>query len=427
MIHLFPFISEEGNRTINELVSTCPKNTDLTDIANSQWVKRASNGLMRVLGNKENALMMEKEIFTQKLPFPVLFLLSLKMVISKQLIQNIHIPFKVSIIFAVYKEHHRMLEKSQHPHGEDLITRKIKQLEWLFEESPQVHWELIIVDDGCPEKSGQIAEEIIKKKELKNVKVLYLQNAINKGLKISAPMQKTSESQKGGSIAFGMWSAAQESYHGAHIIIFIDADLSTHLGQTGLIIHPIIKEKKRAAIGSRREKESVVIKQGGRNHRGKLFIYLWKRMLPQLSDIVDTQCGFKAFHKNTVKDIIEGLIEKKFAFDLELLLQTELLESQSIQKVGIAWIYSEAASTTTDIQPYLPMLKAITLMQEKYTQADDMGKSFAKFIQSLSENDFQKLLQHIPKEIAHGEPADFDSFDKITIEDLKASAGLNLF
>ena len=75
MIHLFPFISEEGNRTINELVSTCPKNTDLTDIANSQWVKRASNGLMRVLGNKENALKMEKEIFTQKLPFPVLFLL----------------------------------------------------------------------------------------------------------------------------------------------------------------------------------------------------------------------------------------------------------------------------------------------------------------------------------------------------------------
>ena len=72
------------------------------------------------------------------------------------------------------------------------------------------------------------------------------------------------------------------------------------------------------------------------------------------------------------------------------------------------------------------MLKAITLMQEKYTQADDMGKSFAKFIQSLSENDFQKLLQHIPKEIAHGEPADFDSFDKITIEDLKASAGLKL-
>jgi hypothetical protein len=49
------------------------------------------------------------------------------------------------------------------------------------------------------------------------------------------------------------------------------------------------------AIGSRREPDSVVVKQGTRNDRGKLFIYLWKRMVPVLGDIIDTQCGFKAF------------------------------------------------------------------------------------------------------------------------------------
>jgi len=313
-----------------------------------------------------------------------------------------------------------MLEKSQHPHGEDFISRKLKQLAWLFEESVNVDWELIIVDDGCPEKSGQIAQEIIEQKDLKNVQVLFLEDAIDQDLAVSSPMQKTSESQKGGSIAYGMWSAAQDSYNGEHIILFTDADLSTHLGQTGLLIHPIIQGKKRAAIGSRREKESVVIKQGGRNNRGKLFIYLWKRMIPQLNYIVDTQCGFKAFHKNTVNEIIEGLIEKKFAFDIELLLQTELLESQSIQKVGIAWIDSEAASTTTDIQPYLPMLKTITLMQEKYTKADEMGKSFASFIESLSEDDFQELLKRIPEGIANGEPADFDKFTGVSVDDLRA-------
>lgn len=422
----FSFLSEEGNRYITELVATCPENTELTDIANSQWVKEASDGLLNILVQRENALKMEEAIFNQDYSYPTLFLLALKNVISKHFVKGIKTSYKVSIVFAVYKEHHRMLEKSQHPHGEDFITRKLKQLNWLFEASTQVDWELIIVDDGCPEKSGQIAEDIITQKKLKNVKVLYLQDAIDQGLAVSSPMQKASESQKGGSIAYGMWSAVQENYEGEHIIIFTDADLSTHLGQTGLLIHPIIQEKKRAAIGSRREKESVVIKQGGRNNRGKLFIYLWKRMLPQLNYIVDTQCGFKAFHKNTVKDIIDGLIEKKFAFDIELLLQTELLESKSIQKVGIAWIDSEAASTTTDIQPYLPMLKAITLMQEKYIQADDMGKSFAKFIQNLSENDFQKLLQHIPEEIANGEPGDFDSFDKITVENLQVSLGLKL-
>lgn len=416
----FSFISAEGNNLLQNLIGNCPKNIDLTEIGNALWVKEASNQLMTLLDSKDLALKMEETLFNQDSNYPTLFLLALKNVISKHLVKDIKTSYKVSIVFAVYKEHHRMLEKSQHSHGEDFITRKLKQLDWLFEESKQVDWELIIVDDGCPEKSGQIAEEIIAQKKLKNVKVLYLQDAIEQGLAVSSPMQKTSESQKGGSIAYGMWSAAQESYDGEHIIIFTDADLSTHLGQTGLLIHPIIQEKKRAAIGSRREKESVVIKQGGRNNRGKLFIYLWKRLLPQLNYIVDTQCGFKAFHKNTVDSIIEGLIEKKFAFDIELLLQTELLEAHSIQKVGIAWIDSEAASTTTDIQPYLPMLKAITLMQEKYTTADAIGKSFTQYIQSLSEDDFQELLQHIPEEIASGEPADFDRFDQISVDDLKS-------
>ena len=163
-----------------------------------------------------------------------------------------------------------------------------------------------------------------------------------------------------------MWDAVQNSNAKNPIIVYTDADLSTHLGQVMLLVDLLLNQNKTVAIGSRREPNSVVIKKGARNDRGKLFIYLWKRLIPNLGDIVDTQCGFKAFRAEIIPEIIEDLIENKFAFDIELLVKAELLKKDSIIKIPIAWIDSEEASTTTDIQPYLPMLKSIVKMSKEY-------------------------------------------------------------
>jgi len=415
----FSFLNTNDNKQITELINSCPGTPDLTNKTHSNWVKQASSKLIDICKTKETAQKIEDTIFSNHTALPSLFLLSLKNTISRFFVKDINIPLKVSVVFAIYKEHHRMLEKSQHPHGEDFIARKIYQMQWLFQEKENIEWELIIVDDGCPENSGKIAEEIISRKKLPHVKVLYLQDAIEKGLSVTKPMKNTSDSQKGGSIAYGMWFAAQQETNKKHIVIFTDADLSTHLGQTGLLLDPILHKGKKSAIASRREKQSVTIKQGGRNNRGKLFIYLWKRMIPQLNYIIDTQCGFKAFDSHTTKEIIDDLIEKKFAFDIELLLKTELLQPHSIEKVAVAWIDSEAASTTTDIQPYLPMLKSITKMQNKYLTPSDTELSFSAFIQSLNEEKFHLLLDHIPEEITKREPAEFSTFDGVSAMDLE--------
>jgi len=415
----FKFLNITDNNYLQSIISACPTTPDLTNIEHSDWVEKTSNELMRICKNQENAKQLEDELFSMDRELPALFLLALKNCISRFYIINLETKIRVSVVFAIYKEHERMLTKAEHPFGEDFIARKISQMKWLFNNKTNIDWELIIVDDGCPENSGKKAEEIIKNRNLPNVKVLYLQDAIDQKLEVVSPMQSTSDSQKGGSIAYGMWHAAQEETNNKHIIIFTDADLSTHLGQTGLLLQPILSNSKKAAIASRREKQSVTIKQGGRNDRGKLFIYLWKRMIPNLNYIIDTQCGFKAFDKDTLAEIVEDLLEKRFAFDIELLLKTELLESHSIEKVAIAWIDSEAASTTTDIQPYLPMLKSIAKMHEKYLPAKDMASSFIGFIQSLSEDQFQYLLNHIPEEITKKEPVEFNNFNEISANHLK--------
>ena len=228
-------------------------------------------------------------------------------------------------------------------------------------------------------------------------------------------------SMKGGAVAYGMATAAAADREN-HVILFTDADLSTHLGQSGLLVDGILGRGFDAAIGSRREPASVVIKQGVRNTRGKLFIYLWKRIIGVLPDVVDTQCGFKAFDADTVRAITPDLLEKKFAFDIELLIRTRLRRDDSITRVPIAWIDSDALSTTTDLQPYLPMLKTMVGMYRKYLPPRDEAEVFAGFIEELDEAAWARLLENIPPRIADGDPMAFGEWAGVTVEELRKAA-----
>jgi len=267
----------------------------------------------------------------------------------------------------IWRGWRRILRNDQHPHGEDFLRRKVSQLELLFGDRPNFDWTLYVVDDGCPEGSGKIAQDIVDTEGLAGkTEVRFLAEGIELGVPAVRVLSSTDESQKGGSIIYGMWEAIQRDTRGKHVVLYTDADLSTHLGQVGLLVEPILKEGRVVAIGSRREPDSVVVKKGTRNDRGKLFIYLWKRMVPVLGDVIDTQCGFKAFSSDTLARILYDLLEYRFAFDIELLLRSALLQKGSIAKAPLAWIDSEEASTTTDLQPYLPMLQSIAAMYRAY-------------------------------------------------------------
>jgi hypothetical protein len=85
------------------------------------------------------------------------------------------------------------------------------------------------------------------------------------------------------------------------------------------------------------------VKTGTRNTRGKLFIYLWKRLLPVLGDVVDTLCGFKAYRAAAARYVVQDTIEKRFAFDIEQLVKLEHARNRSIAIVPIAWIDRQGA------------------------------------------------------------------------------------
>ena len=410
---------------IQEIIQTAPAQLDLTIEEHLQQAARAADDLRARYPSLPALEAMETVLAVEKEAFPLLLHLAVILAKSKQLVSEIQERAHVSVVFAMYKESIRILTREEDPRGENFLMRKIGQLNWLFDDFPNFSWDMLVVDDGCPDGSGRIAQQLLDDRyDGDNVRVLFLQDAIDENLPVIRPMNSTDDSRKGGSIEYGMWVAAQQD-HPNHIILFTDADLSTHLGQTGLLVGPIIIEGADAAIGSRREPESIVVKTGTRNLRGKLFIYLWKRVITNLDEIVDTQAGFKAFRAEVVRDIIEDMLEKQFAFDIELLVKTQLRHPGGIVKVPIAWIDSDALSTTTDLQPYLGMLKSMVAMYRRYLPDDPASDGFADFITSLSEDEWRVLVANIPGPIAEREPYTFSDFDGVTVADFETILGRN--
>ncbi|MBT8269219.1 MAG: hypothetical protein KJN59_08340 [Bacteroidia bacterium] len=412
--------SKDLNNIAAKLIDICPTSIDLIDESVENQILMAANWLLSQELNAEDLYSIQNNLLSDKLKYvgPILVI---KLALSKGFVLSLDRPLRVSVVFAMYKEHNRIKTQNEHPHGENFLQRKVGQLRWLFDEKKNITFNLIPVDDGCPEGSGDIARNITKANDLhENVEVLFLKDAIDKNLEGAIGLKSTADSQKGGSIVYGMWHAVDKYGEQDHLVLYTDADLSTHLGQVGLLVNPILKSGKLAAIGSRRETDSVVLKTGVRNDRGKLFIYLWKRLIPNLGKIIDTQCGFKAFDGNIVRQITDNLIEKKFAFDIELLLRTQSIQPGSVEKVGIAWLDSEAASTTTDLQPYLSMLKAIVKMSTTYFESDESRDSFAAFINGLTDDKFNHLLEKIPAGITSREPFEFTSYDEVKASDLRA-------
>jgi len=408
-------IHQTDEALLHQLIENASHAIDLRKKEDLSEIEHTADTLVQHLSGE--ALASIEAAYASDPTIPLAFNIAVKLAKSKTYIGQFDEQAHISVVIALYKEHNRIKPSSEHPHGEDFLRVKVHQLNWLFADAPTYSWDLTLVDDGCPNGSGEIAQEIVSEAGYRNVDVLFLADAIAEGAPVAVGLDDPSDSQKGGSILYGMYHASQQEKEN-HVVLYTDADLSTHLGQVGLLTKPMLEEGFLAAIGSRREEQSVVIKKSARNDRGKLFIYSWKRMLPELRHITDTQCGFKAFAGAIVQDIVTPSFEKKFAFDIELLLKTENIKNKSIHKAPVAWIDSEAESTTTDIQPYLPMLKSISRMYGAYSVSNTQSDEFSRFFDTIDKEKWQAILENIPVEITSRDPAEFSVYDKIKTSDL---------
>ncbi len=339
------------------------------------------------------------------------FRIALKIAESRRILAALDLPVTITLVNPVYKETGRIRRRDEHPHGENSIRVKADSLLEIEALNPGlVHCRLVVVDDECPDGSGELADEILcadysRRSGDGSFAVYSLRDAIDGGDPDTPPglthKDGSNRSVKGGALLLGMRKALHHQPDGLHVIVDNDADLSIHPLQLGLLVGPIASGAVQAVAGSRREEDSVALIGGSRNTRGQLFIKIWQHLLPGLAaHITDTNRAFKAFSAEALEKILGGIGIYTFPYQIEL-LQACISKDVPLQKRGIAYVDSEAASTQQGeaiTETYLNQVHQIIDIAKRYATvpADD---PLLRFFESVSEERWAEIEAEPPSEL----------------------------
>ncbi|MEI8349155.1 MAG: dolichyl-phosphate beta-glucosyltransferase [Candidatus Omnitrophota bacterium] len=172
-------------------------------------------------------------------------------------------------------------------------------------------YEIIVIDDGSTDKTVEAAYKIAPAFNT----FTLLKNDTNHG--------------KGYTVKRGILAANGE------LILFMDADNSTRIGQLDKLI-AVIMDGNDIAIASRRVPGATIetYQPLHRNILGNIYIMLSGVILG--TKIRDYNCGFKLFKKEAAKSIFSRVTRNDWSFDSEVIYLAARL-SFSIKEVPITW------------------------------------------------------------------------------------------
>ena len=232
--------------------------------------------------------------------------------------------------------------------GEDALAKKVAQLEALRKANPKFDWRLITVDDGSPEgASAKCINDLLSRRITKEFSADV---AARVSVHIITPEEKAGlNSKKGGAVLRGFGEALKDGW--ADYIGYTDTDTSTDMRQAAGLILPLVNNSADVAIGSRRIKggEAISVPLSGKITSVLYNWYVRSVLYPYLSNIKDTQRGFKLFKREVVKEILPFTKDSGFSFDTELLLLAQL-DNKRIQEIPIIWVDSPGAATMVPLK-----------------------------------------------------------------------------
>ena len=175
--------------------------------------------------------------------------------------------------------------------------------------------EIIVVDDGSNDETVAIVREC----RSRNSAVRLLENGGNRG--------------KGYSVREGMLQARGD------VLLFSDADLSSPIAEADKLF-AAIRNGADIAIGSRWLESGLQMQRQPlyRQVFGRLF-NLAMRMVLGLN-FKDTQCGFKAFTRQSAQTIFSRQRIERWGFDPELLYLAKRFQFK-VREIPVAWAHRE--------------------------------------------------------------------------------------
>jgi dolichyl-phosphate beta-glucosyltransferase len=194
-----------------------------------------------------------------------------------------------------------------------------KTLDTIFEylQSRPYRAEILVIDDGSSDGTA----EVVTAYQQKYPGLRLISNGGNRG--------------KGFSVRHGMLEARGE------IALFTDADLSTPIEETEKLLTALRERQFDGAIGSRAVNRSLIeVHQSPFREQAGIFFNRLVRWIMGI-EFSDTQCGFKAFHRERARIIFEQQCIERFGFDPEILFLAKRYGLR-VAEVPVRWSHDSA-------------------------------------------------------------------------------------
>jgi len=198
-----------------------------------------------------------------------------------------------------------------------ILEDSLNYLYSYLEKIKEIKWKVIIGENGSKDNTFELAKKLTKK--FPNLEAVHINEASRD------------------SVLKELWGKSK-----ADVMMYMDADMSTHPRHTIELINAIL-EGNDVAIGSRMLPESRVKRPLIRVVMSKLYYSVFLRLFLPVG-VKDTQCGFKAINKKVAKEIIPRLIKENGFLDTELVAVSKH-KKYRIKEIPVEWSEAERRST----------------------------------------------------------------------------------
>jgi glycosyltransferase involved in cell wall biosynthesis len=171
-------------------------------------------------------------------------------------------------------------------------------------------YEIIIAEDGSTDGTAEKAKEITEKNP--NVKYIHRDQRLGRGTALNNAFKLSS----------------------GQVLVYMDLDLATDLKYLKPLVEAITVEGFDFSTGSRMLAESKAERTISRSISSKTYNFLVRHMLG--SKLRDHQCGFKAFKREPLMELLNEVKATHWFWDTEIMVRAHR-HGFKIKEIAVEW------------------------------------------------------------------------------------------
>jgi len=213
--------------------------------------------------------------------------------VAKTTIQN---SLEISVVFPAYNEAGSL----------ELAVDKVSQALNEFTHS----YEIIIAEDGSTDGTDKLAASLAEKYPF--VEHIHREKRLGRGTALKNAFKQSR----------------------GEVLVYMDLDLATDLKHLKTLVEAVESEGYDFATGSRMLQESKVKRSGKRNIASKTYNFMVRTVLG--SKVKDHQCGFKAFRREQLMQLLDEVDANHWFWDTEVLVRA-YRRGYKIKEIPVSW------------------------------------------------------------------------------------------